>query len=151
MGVIIPRQREAERDRIRDQQINRSMFKNAKKGQSSINKAPYLFTESEIKPYQIFVGSARKEWSGSAGQGLSQRRAEREAAFDFEKKECLQGHSKYSMCRVRIALAKNAGFSQNGSHMLLSLLASFCKTSMKQDKSKSTVACAIHFVSTQHF
>ena len=53
--------------------------------------------------------------------------------------------------RVRIALAKNAGFSQNGSHMLLSLLASFGKTSMKQDKSKSTVACAIHFASTQHF
>ena len=43
------------------------------------------------------MGSARKEWSGSAGQGLSQRRAEREAAFDFEKEECLQGHSKYSM------------------------------------------------------
>ena len=53
--------------------------------------------------------------------------------------------------RVRIALAKNAGFSQNGSHMLLSLLASFGKTSMKQDKSKSTVACVIHFASTQHF
>ena len=27
----------------------------------------------------------------------------------------------------------------------------FCKTSMKQDKSKSTVAYAIHFASTQHF
>ena len=61
------------------------------------------------------------------------------------------GEFEWDRDRVRIALAKNAGFSQNGSHMLLSLLASFCKTSMKHDKSKSTVACAIHFVSTQHF
>ena len=53
--------------------------------------------------------------------------------------------------RVIIALAKNAGCSQNGSHLLLSLLASFGKTSMKQDKSKSTVAGVIHFACTQHF
>ena len=39
--------------------------------------------------------------------------------------------------RVRIALAKNAGFSQKGTaHATLSLLASFCKTSMKQDESQ---------------
>ena len=32
-----------------------------------------------------------------------------------------------TFARVRIALAKNAGCLQNGSHMLLSLLASFAK------------------------
>ena len=45
-------------------------------------------------------------------------------------------NSVYIWIRVRIALAKNAGCLQNGSHMLLSLLASFCKTSMKQDESQ---------------
>ena len=53
--------------------------------------------------------------------------------------------------RVRIALAKNAGCLQNGSHMLLltwNYLVSclFCKK-----RQEERVACVIHFVRTQHF
>ena len=55
------------------------------------------------------------------------------------------------MNRVIIALAKMLGACKmdRTCYSLSSCL--FCKTSMKQDKSKSTVAYAIHFASTQHF
>ena len=53
--------------------------------------------------------------------------------------------------RVIIALAKMLGACKmdRTCYSLSSCL--LCKTSMKQDKSKSTVACMIHFASTQHF
>ena len=67
--------------------------------------------------------------------------------YQFGTIHTLRPHQSYNSSD----LAKNVDCLQNGSHMLLSLLASSSKTSMKQDKSKSTVACAIHFASTQHF
>ena len=57
--------------------------------------------------------------------------------YQFGTIHTLRPHQSYNSSD----LAKNVGCLQNGSHMLLSLLASFCKTSMKQDKSMSTEDC----------
>ena len=68
------------------------------------------------------------------------------------RQQVIQYRSRMVRYKVRIALAKNAGCLQNGSHMLLltwTYLVSclFCKGGKKRER----VACAIHFASTQHF